>query len=224
MSAVEKDSRDRSQIGVNTGLLRKVRSEGTVQAPAGLFADYTGGLARQESDDSHKPLNEVVNNILKGNAFDGDRPARQDDYCVKRFKDFQGTLDLYEENRSMNKRRKGQKPMTAEPEVETVGVEPAEVHGRAPAQAEGMAEHDSEGVVHAEGYAKGTKDIVDLSQSVLAIALKMMTAFEHLQRTSKITWAKVVEDINQHFLLDTELQLPHLLQLQRQHLLQLQRQ
>ncbi|KAK3279132.1 hypothetical protein CYMTET_12971 [Cymbomonas tetramitiformis] len=139
---------------------------------AGLFADYTGGLARQESDDSHKPLN-----------------------------------DLH-----------------AEPEVETVGVEPAEVHGRAPAQAEGMAEHDSEGVVHAEGYAKGTKDIVDLSQSVLAIALKMMTAFEHLQRTSKITWAKVVEDINQHFLLDTELQLPHLLQLQRQHLLQLQRQ
>eukprot|EP00854_Cymbomonas_tetramitiformis_P026590 gene26590-32651_t len=127
MSKAEKDSGDRSYIGASTDVLRKVRSEGTVEqrghathidlslielqrqwkadhisesnlqskravhagylhnlhvgnergmdmwsvesiavyreraaAEAGIFADYTGDLAKQASDDLHKPLNGIV--------------------------------------------------------------------------------------------------------------------------------------------------------------------
>ncbi|KAK3245031.1 hypothetical protein CYMTET_45381 [Cymbomonas tetramitiformis] len=132
---------------------------------------------------------EIVNNVLKTNAFEGDKPARQDDYAIKRYKDFQGTLALYEENKLEMKRLKrsnagssGPVPAEAIPEVNGVSD---------------LAEHDTE--VPKESCAKGPKDVVELSQEVREISKRLLGAFKRV----KMTWPQVVEVINDSYITES---------------------
>ncbi|KAK3248451.1 hypothetical protein CYMTET_42085 [Cymbomonas tetramitiformis] len=57
--------------------------------------------------------------------------------------------------------------------------------------------------VPCEGYAKGSKDSVELTPTVRAIAEQMLHAYNKLQNAAKkdrMTWQQIVDDINQRYI------------------------